>query len=177
MQFTPLIVDEPGSLGRTEKFLPAASGGTSLCSLTPTTPLVSRACSPTVFSHVPTPGRCSRDHALTFADGGRGRLAVLAAVFTGKPVSRRARLSVHDPASLLHLTHRGLHCGGVCDGVCTVAERKKGELTESDQTHVLDSRPLAAKVVGVCSSIFTSLQFSLSWLINPFDPLESSRNP
>lgn len=58
-----------------------------------------------------------------------------------------------------------------------MAERKKGELTESGQTHVLDSRPLAAKVVGVWSSIFTSLQFSLSWLVKPFDHLESSHNP
>ena len=58
-----------------------------------------------------------------------------------------------------------------------MAERKKGELTESDQTHVPDSRPLAAKVVGVWSSIFTSLQFSLSWLVKPFDRLESFHNP
>ena len=56
MRFTTPIVDYPGSLGRTEKVLPAVSGGRSLCSSTPTAPLVSRARSPT-FSHVPTPGR------------------------------------------------------------------------------------------------------------------------
>lgn len=83
---------------------------------------------PTVFSRVPTPGRCSRDHALTFGDGGRGRLAVLAAVFMDKPVSRRARLRVHDPPSLLHLTHRGLRCGGFVTGCAPWQKGRKGSL-------------------------------------------------
>ena len=150
MQFTPLTVDEPGSLGRTEKFLPAASGGSSLCSPTPTTPLVSRARPPTVFSRVPIPGRCSRDHALTFSDGGRGRLAVLAAVFTDKPVSRRARLRVHDPASRLHLTHRGLRCGGFVTGCAPWQKGRKGSLQKVTRhtSLTLGRWPLRWRVCG-----------------------------
>lgn len=52
----PSNLGYPGSLGRTEKALPAASGG-GLCSFHPTAPLVSRARSPTILSHGPTPGR------------------------------------------------------------------------------------------------------------------------
>lgn len=123
-----------------------------------------------------------RDCALTFSDGGRGRLEVGWQPFSQITRVMESVVESARPASLLgwtwlHLTHRGLRCGGVCGSVCTVAERKRGALTERDQRHVLDSRPLAAKEVGVWSSILTSLQFSLSWLIKPFDHLESSHNP
>ena len=140
----------PALLGDPRSFSQQHLGGVLCVPPPPRLPLCPGLAPPTVFSRVPIPGRCSRDHALTFSDGGRGRLAVLAAVFTDKPVSRRARLRVHDPASRLHLTHRGLRCGGFVTGCAPWQKGRKGSLQKVTRhtSLTLGRWPLRWRVCG-----------------------------